>query len=348
MRDWARKLVHELGRPYQLEGNEVTSGTSIGICLYPQGGNNPIELLKRADLALYRAKHIGRHNFQFYDIDLFTEQTGKLDRESAMRTALEKHRFEVYYQPLVDLNSWKVRTVEALLRWNASEMETLLPNAFLDIAEQTGLIVDIGAWALREACHQLHRWQEQGLPDLRLSINCSARQFSDTQFVAGIPALLSEAGIAPSSLELEVPETMLARHPEIKERMSALRAQGIRLTIDNFGTGATPLTDLKDFQIDALKIDKSFIEHLPHRREESAITSAIINLAHNLGITVIAGGVETAEQLAYLKSRDCTGAQGFIFSPPVPAHQFEELMMEGNWSRINRMAPWPEGSGSLH
>ncbi|WP_158597943.1 EAL and GGDEF domain-containing protein [Noviherbaspirillum saxi] len=333
----ARKLVLELARPYELDGQQVISGTSIGLCVFPKDGKNSVELLKRADLALYRAKNFGRHNFQLYTSDLFSEQTWKKDREAALRGALKNHQFELYYQPLVDLSSWKIATVEALLRWNATELETVLPGEFLEIAEQSGLIVEIGEWALREACHQVRRWQARGLSDLRLSVNCSARQFNDPKFVAMIPFILEDEGMMPSSLELEVPEAMLAKHPEIKEQLSNLRALGIRLTIDNFGTGATALIDFKDFGIDALKIDKAFVQHIPHRREDSAITSAIISLAHNLGIRVVAGGVETAEQLAYLKARDCTGAQGFIFSPPVPAHEFEELMLNGSWSRVNRV-----------
>lgn len=339
----ARKLVLELCRPYQLDGNEVMSGTSIGICVYPNEATNSVELLKRADLALYRAKHAGRHTYQFYSADLAPEQAWKRDREAALRTALKNHQFELYYQPLVDLNDWTISSVEALLRWNATDMETVLPNEFIDIVEQNGLIVDIGEWALREACHQVRRWQGQGLRDLRLSLNCSARQFGAPRFVALIPTILHDAGLTPDSLELEVPESMLARHPEIKAQLSDLRACGIRLTIDNFGTGATALSDFADFEIDALKIDKAFVQHLPHRRGDSAIATAIISLAHNLGISVLAGGVETAEQLAYLKSRDCNGAQGFIFSPPVPAHKFEELMLNGSWSRINRLPSLSDG-----
>jgi diguanylate cyclase (GGDEF)-like protein/PAS domain S-box-containing protein len=338
----ARKLILELGRPYQLDGQEVASGTSVGIGFYPGDADNPVELLKRADLALYRAKEAGRHTYQVYTSELFSAQAWKKDREAALRAALQKHQFELHYQPQIDLSSWTITSVEALLRWRATEMEMVLPGEFLQLAEETGLIIEIGEWALREACHQVRLWQGQGgLADLRLSINCSARQFGDPRFVTQIPAILRDAGMAPSRLELEVPEAMLSRYPEIKEQLSELRALGIRLTIDNFGTGATALTDFQDFEIDVLKIDKTFVQHLPHRREDSAITSAIISLAHNLGINVTAGGVETAEQLAYLKARDCTSAQGFIFSPPVPAEKFEELMQESAWSRMNRM-PGPQ------
>jgi diguanylate cyclase (GGDEF)-like protein/PAS domain S-box-containing protein len=336
-RTLARKLILELGRPYQLDGQEIASGTSIGISVYPSDAKNSVELLKRADLALYRAKNAGRHTYQIYTTELFSEQAGKKSRETALRDALANQQFELHYQPQIDLATWKISSVEALLRWRATEREMILPGDFLALAEETGLIVEIGEWALREACHQLRRWQRRGLSDLRLSVNCSARQFGDPRFVAMIPAALRDTGVAPASLELEVPEAMLAQHPEIKAQLTELRALGIRITIDNFGTGATALMDFQEFEIDVLKIDKAFVQHLPHRREDSAITSAIISLAHNLGINVAAGGVETAEQLAYLKARDCTSAQGFIFSPPVPAEQFEELLLSGNWSRINRI-----------
>ena len=332
----ARKLVTELGREYKLDGQDVISGTSIGVAMYPQDAKNSVELLKRADLALYRAKDAGRHNFQFYTAELVSAQNWKRDREAALRAALKNHQFELYYQPQINLHTWRMSSVEALLRWNASEMETVLPDDFLEIAEDTGLIVEIGEWALREACHQVRRWQAQGMTELRLSLNCSARQFSDPDFVGQIPAILQDAGLSPNSLELELPESLLTQHPQIKEQLAELRSVGIRLTIDNFGTGNTALKDFKDFSVDALKIDKAFVQHLPHRREDSAITSAIISLAHDLGIAVVAGGVETAEQLAYLKARDCTGAQGFIFSPPVSVQKFEELILNDSWSRVNR------------
>lgn len=341
----ARKLVTELGRPYQLDANEAMSGASVGISLYPRDARNSVELLKCADLALYRAKNAGRHTYQFYTSDLTSEETWRRNREAALRSALEKHQFQLYYQPQVDLHQWRISTVEALLRWKATELELVLPSEFLNIAEESGMIVQIGEWAMSQACGQLRKWQAQGLAELRLSLNCTARQFNDPKFVDRIPAILHDAGMAPSSLELEIPEAMLARHPEIKERLAMLRALGIRLTIDNFGTGSTAPIDFKEFEIDTLKIDKSFVRHLPYRREDSAVTSAIISLAHHLGIAVVAGGVETAEQLAYLKARDCTGAQGFIFSPPLPPEKFEELMRTGAWSRMNA-AP-PDGGTAL-
>lgn len=337
----ARKLIIELGRPYHLDAHEIISGTSIGISTYPADAKNSVELVKRADLALYRAKSSGRGTYQFYTSELFSEKTQKKDREAALRTALQKHQFELYYQPQIDLNNWKISTVEALLRWQATDLEMILPRDFLEVAEESGLIVDIGEWALRQACQQVRKWQELGLRELRISVNCSARQFNDPRFVKMIRPILEETGLSSSSLELEISESMLADHAEIKEQVAELRSLGVRITIDNYGTGTTSLIDLKEFEVDGLKIDKAFVQHLPHRRKDSAITSAIINLAHDLGIGVSAGGVETAEQLAYLKARHCTSAQGFIFSPPVPAEEFEQLMFSSNWSHMNRQ---PAGS----
>jgi diguanylate cyclase (GGDEF)-like protein/PAS domain S-box-containing protein len=332
----AGKLIEELGRPYQLEQHEVQSGTSIGISTYPADAKNTVELMKRSDLALYRAKSKGRGTYHFYTADLFTEKSWKKDREQRLGSALANHEFELYYQPQVDLNNWKISTVEALLRWQATDQDLVLPSDFLEVAEENGTIVEIGKWALRKACHQLKQWQNQGMPELRMSVNCSARQFIDPEFVKMVGPILDETGLAGSFLELEIAESMLAR-PEIKDQLVALRALGVRITIDNYGTGATALTDLKQLEVDGLKIDKTFVQHLPHRSKDAAITSSIINLAHNLRINVSAGGVETPEQLAYLKSKDCHSAQGFIFSPPIPASKFEELMLSGHWSRINRL-----------
>ncbi len=278
------------------------------------------------------------------------ELASRESRVRALRRALQEGQFELYYQPQIDLRSWKVSAVEALLRWHASELDMLPPRDFLGEAEESGIIIEIGVWALRQACLQIRQWQQKGLSDLRVSVNCSARQFNDPEFMAMVPRVLRETGLAASSLELEIQEALLAQRSEIKEQLSALRMLGIRITVDNFGTGNTALRDLQGLEVDALKIDKAFVCHLPHRREDSAITSAIISLAHSLGIGVVAGGVETAEQLAYLQSRECQSAQGFIFSPPVTADEFEGLLMSGNWSRFNR-APGmedPEGVYRLH
>lgn len=334
----AKKLVDALGLPFYLEGNEIISGASIGICSYPLDARNPVDLMKYADLALYQAKNAGRGNFQRYTLALSQEKDWKKLREQALREALEKQTFSLYYQPQVSLSDWRISAVEALLRWQPDELEMVLPEDFLGLAEETGLIVRIGEWALRQACSQARQWQERGMANLHISLNCSARQFCDAEFVDSILPILKETGLPASCLELEVTESMFTSHPQIREQLARLRREGVRVTIDNYGTGTVALIDLKDFEVDGLKIDKAFVQHLPHRRKDSAIASAIISLAHDLGISVTAGGVETAEQLAYLKARDCTSAQGFLFSPPVSAQEFEKLMQSGHWSRINRLS----------
>ncbi|MGV3653496.1 MAG: sensor domain-containing protein, partial [Noviherbaspirillum sp.] len=344
----AAKLIAELGRPYQLDQQEIKTGTSIGIALYPQDAKDSIELAKRADLALYRAKSQGRGNHHFYTVDLLAEKEWEKHRGQKLGAALANHEFKLYYQPQVDLQSWKVSSVEALLRWQVSDQDMILPDDFLGIAEETGVIVEIGKWALRNACEQARHWLEQGLPKMRISINCSARQFSGTAFVKTVAPILEDTGLSPSCLELEIPESMLAR-PEVKDQLAALRHLGVRITIDNYGTGTTALADLKQFEIDGLKIDKSFVKHVPHRYKDSALTASIIDLGRNLGIDVSAGGVETPEQLAYLKSKHCKKVQGFIFSPPIPAEEFQELMLSGRLSRINPIPPDGETNGKeLH
>lgn len=342
----ARKLIAELGQLYLLEGKEIATGTSIGISTYPIDASGSVEIVKCADLALYRAKSAGRGVFRFYTPELFSEHDWKKNRKDALRNALANHEFALYYQPQIDLANWRIATAEALLRWKTGGMEVMLPEDFLDIAEETGMMVEIGTWALRQACLQMKAWQDKGMHDLRISLNCSACQFADPQFVQSVAPVLEECGVAPSNLELEITESMLSQHPEIKDVLVQLRASGVRITIDNYGTGSTALLDLKEFEVDSLKIDKAFVQHLPYRRKDAAITAAIISLARNLGIDVSAGGVETAEQLAYLQSHDCHSAQGYIFSPPVPADKFEELLHSGSWSRHNR--PLGEDLKMLH
>ncbi|MGB7481366.1 MAG: PAS domain S-box protein [Burkholderiaceae bacterium] len=344
----AGKLVEELERPYLLEQHEVQSGTSIGISCYPADARNMVELMKKADLALYRAKSEGRGKYRFYSADLMMEKEWERVRGERLHRALMNDEFELYYQPQVDLNSWKITTIEALLRWQASEQDMILPGDFLGVAEETGAIVEIGNWALRKACRQLMHWRQR-MPDLRISLNCSARQFSDPEFVKMVGPILEETGLPGRFLELEITESMLAQ-PDAKRQVIALRALGVRITIDNYGTGTHALADLMQLDVDGLKIDKAFVRHLPYRMKDSAVTSSIILLARRLGINVSAGGVETPEQLAYLKSEECNSAQGFLFSPPISAGKFEELMLNGHWSRINQLPQLGEKqpAGRLH
>lgn len=330
----AGKLVERLGQPYQLDGSQIVTGASVGISTCPLDGSDVVDLLKKADLALYRAKSHGRGTWRFYQHPPTGDAAWAAEREDVLRHALANNEFVLYYQPQIDLDTWKISSVEALLRWKMQGVDMVLPNDFLGMAEESGIIVEIGEWALAEACRQVKHWQERGMYGLRIAVNCSAQQFT-TDFIERMTPILRAAGLPDNSLELEVRESMLTSVTGIKSQLRALRALGVRITIDNYGTGTNPLIDLKDFEVDGLKIDRAFVEHLPHRRKDSAIASAIISLAQSLGIDVSAGGVETAEQLAYLKARACTSAQGYIFSAPLPADELETLMMEGHWSRMN-------------
>jgi diguanylate cyclase (GGDEF)-like protein/PAS domain S-box-containing protein len=334
----AGKLVEKLGQPYQLEGSEIMTGASVGISTCPSDGSDVVDLLKKADLALYRAKSHGRGTYRFYQHPPSGVEGWQEERTHALRQALANNEFQLYYQPQIDLESWKM-----------ADVDMALPEDFLSMAEESGIIVEIGEWALAEACRQVKRWQGQGMNGLRVSVNCSARQFS-ADFVERMTPILRAADLPANSLELEVRESMLTSVTGIKPQLQALRALGVRITIDNYGTGANPLTDLKDFEVDGLKIDRAFVEHLPHHRKDSAIASAIISLAQSLGIDVAAGGVETAEQLAYLKARACTSAQGFLFSAPLPAGELEALMLAGHWSRLNdgRTTEFNPASRNLH
>lgn len=330
----AAKLIDRLGQAYSLDDCEIETGTSIGIATFPQDGADVVDLLKKADLALYRAKHRGRGTYQLYQHAQTDVRALQTRREEALRRALHEGELQLYYQPQIALATWKISSVEALLRWKTGEVDLALPIDFLPIAEESGIIVDIGEWALAEACRQVKHWQTQGMDGLRISVNCSARQFT-ADFVQRVAPIVRASGLSECSVELEIRESLLRSVSGITPQLRALRALGMRVMVDNYGTGASPLTGLEEIDVDGLKIDRTFVEHLPHRRKDSAIASAIISLARSLGIDVSAGGVETAEQLAYLKARECTTAQGFLFSAPLPADELESLMLAGQWSRIN-------------
>lgn len=330
----SEKLVQELGRPYQLEQHEVEIGTSIGIAIYPDDAENTVDLMKGADAALYRAKSKGREQWHFLAEDKPVHIKTINDRKACLRNALNNDEFRLYYQPQIDLNSWKISSVEALLRWQASDQPPLLPGDFIGALEEEEIAVEVGRWVLSTACRQVRQWQRRSLPDLRVAINCSAHQCCDRRFLEMICSVIQDTGLACSFLEIEVPESVLV-DPGIRGPLAQLRKHGVRIIIDNFGTGPTSWIELKDMEADGLKIDKQLVQHLPHRHKDSAIAVAITQLAHNLGIRVAAGGVETPDQLAYLKTLDYNTAQGFIFSPPVSSEKFEELMLTGHWSRFN-------------
>ncbi len=277
---------------------------------------------------MYRAKEHGKNNYQFYSSQMNLHSFERLVLERFLRHALEQNEFEVYYQPKIDLATGCVTGMEALLRWMHPGMGMISPTKFIPLAEETGLIVPIGAWVLRAACAQNRAWQDEGLPPLRGAVNLSARQFAQSDLHATIVAVLEETGLAPELLELEITESVTMENPEhAASLLKQLKALGIRLAIDDFGTGYSSLSYLKRFPIDNVKIDRSFIKDIPEDEDDVAITQAVIAMAHSLRLKVIAEGVESEQHVTFLHEHGCDEAQGYLFGAPMPAREFRELML---------------------
>ncbi len=323
----AQKLLTAVAEPLLVEGQEYHLTASIGISAFPGDGENAQTIMKHADIAMYRAKEHGKNNYQFYSSQMNLHSFERLVLERFLRHALEQDEFQVYYQPKIDLVTGCVTGMEALLRWMHPGMGMISPTKFIPLAEETGLIVPIGAWVLRAACAQNRAWQDEGLPPLRVAVNLSARQFAQDDLHALILAVLQETGLAPELLELEITESVTMDNPEhAATLLKQLKALGIRLAIDDFGTGYSSLSYLKRFPIDNVKIDRSFIKDIPDDEDDVAITQAVIAMAHSLRLKVIAEGVESEQHLAFLREHECDEAQGYLFGAPMPAHEFRELM----------------------
>ena len=323
----AQNILNAVGRPYLLAGREYHVTGSIGISTFPDDGQDPATLLKNADIAMYLAKDSGKNNFQFYSAQQNAHSFERLALESSLRHALGREEFVLHYQPKVDIASGAIVGVEALLRWRHPDLAMVGPNQFVPLAEETGLIVPIGRWVLRTACQQAAMWQRDGMPRLSVAVNLSARQFSDDALIDDIRAALEEAALPADCLELEVTESMVMQNPDrAVTTLARLRAMGIAVSIDDFGTGYSSLGYLKRFPIDHVKIDRSFIKDLPHDPDDAAITRAVIAMARSLRMRVIAEGVETREQLAFLREHECDECQGYYLSRPLPAAEFALLL----------------------
>lgn len=327
----ARKLLGLLEAPFTIEGHAFHLSASIGIALFPHDGDDPEQLLKQADMALFKAKDLGRANYQFFSPDLNAAVAERLRVGNDLRAALARDEFRLFYQPRVELATGRVIGMEALVRWEHPELGLVPPSQFIPIAEETGLIVPLGTWVLKEACRQTRAWLDAGLPPMRVAVNVSAvqlNQLSHEQLTATVQEALDEAGLAPEHLELELTESMLMRYRERGvETLSQLRHLGIRLAIDDFGTGYSSLNYLSRFPIDVLKIDQSFIGRMLENPGDAGIVRAVIALGHSLGIKVLAEGVESAEQLQFLRREGCDDLQGFYFSRPVRADEFPALVL---------------------
>lgn len=314
----AKKILNIFVPPFNVDGHELFMSASIGIAIYPMDGDNLDVLLRNVDIAMYHAKEHGRNTFQFYATEMNTKAFERLSLENALRHALERNELFLHYQPQVDLRTGKITAVEALLRWRHPELGVISPLQFIPIAEETGMITAIGEWVLHAACAQNKAWQAAGLPPFRIAVNLSARQLRQPSFIHVIERTLQETGLEPGYLELELTESMLMHNTENAIAMlAALDDMGIDLSVDDFGTGYSSLTYLKRLPINALKIDKSFVSDIPGDLDDAAIAATIIVMAHNLGIRVIAEGVETQEQKNFLGERECDVMQGYLFSRPV-------------------------------
>ena len=320
-------LLAGLSAPYMIDGVELHAIPSIGISLYPDDSNTPTGLLRNADAAMYHAKALGRGNYQFFTEELNRAATERLKLESKLRRAVLREEFELWYQPLLDAADHRLTGFEALLRWRQEDGTLISPDRFIPLAEETGVIVELGNWAIDQACRQLVSWQAMGLDDLRMSVNLSARQLRDSGLIDTVAQALSRNGMSPSALELEITESSVMERPsEAIELLDALKASGVSIAIDDFGTGYSSLSYLKLFPLDRLKIDRSFVSDIETDPNDAAIVTAAVSLAHNLGLRVIAEGVETATQVARLRELGCDELQGYHFSKPLPAPEAEAYL----------------------
>ncbi|MCC2974940.1 EAL domain-containing protein [Massilia sp. IC2-476] len=319
-----------IGEALQIEEHTLVFGSSAGVAGYPADGRDPETLVKHAELAMYRTKQLGRNAVHFYAPHMNAHASDRLALEGALRGALREDQFELYFQPQVDLGSGRVVGTEALIRWRHPHFGTVRPERFIALAEETGLIVPIGAWVLHTACRQNVRWQRAGLGPLRIGVNLSARQFAEPDLVQTVRSVLDETGLQADSLEIELTESMMMADVESAiETMHCLKAMGVKLSIDDFGTGYSSLAYLKRFPVDVLKIDRSFVHDSVLSRDGAAMVDAIISLAHGLRMQVIAEGVETLEQLDYLRGCGCDEVQGHIYARPEPVQMVEPLLRQG-------------------
>jgi diguanylate cyclase (GGDEF)-like protein/PAS domain S-box-containing protein len=320
----AERLIASMAQPFVIKGQEMFVTASIGVACYPADGNDAATLLKNADVAMYRAKQRGRNTFQFFTSDMNTLAFEQLLLENSLRRAIERSEFELHYQPQFATATGQVAGIEALIRWRHPELGLVLPGTFISMAEQNGLIVPIGAWVLQEACRQGRIWHDAGWRFGRIAVNLSARQFASDDLLDTIRAALDKSGLPPAMLELEITESTIMQNPqEAVTLLGRIRDMGVALSVDDFGTGYSSLASLKQYPLDSLKIDRSFVMGIPGDADDVAITEAIIAIARKMRLTVVAEGVETTEQAEFLRKAGCDVAQGFLFGRPASAPDLE-------------------------
>ncbi|WP_121317244.1 EAL domain-containing protein [Paraburkholderia sp. RAU2J] len=328
----ARRILDMIAVPFAVAGNEYYLGASIGISLFPEDGQDVATLMRNADSAMYHAKQRGRNNFQFFTAELNRHLQRRFTIEQSLRRALAADELSLVYQPIVDSQDGRTIGAEALLRWYNTELGNVSPGEFIPVAEDAGLIVEIGGWVLARACAQVAQWRRTLAPDLIVAVNLSPRQFNDG-LLERIAGCLEESGLEPAALELEITERLLMSDSEtVLPILSALSAMGVRMSVDDFGTGYSSLSYLKRFPLHNLKIDRSFVAGLPDHRDSIAITQAVVAMAHSLGMNVTAEGVETVEQAAFLRAIDCDKQQGYLYSRPVGASAYARRLCDAQLS----------------
>lgn len=326
----AKKILAVISEPVYIEGHEIYTSASVGIAVYPMDGDDGHTLIKHADLAMYQAKELDRNNFQFFSREMNIKMLERMMLENSMRRALDKQEFFLVYQPQVDARSGMIIGIEALLRWRHPDLGLLAPDKFITLAEETGFILQLGEWVLREACRQNREWQDQGLPAVRMAVNLSARQFGQYHLDEMIAATLMETGLAPEWLELEITESAVMKNAEENiSILGALKEMGVALAIDDFGTGYSSLAYLKHFPISRLKIDRSFVRDITTKPDDAAIAEIIISMAQTLKLNVLAEGVETRAQMEFLSFHNCIEMQGYLFSRPVQADVLTDMLKQG-------------------
>lgn len=326
----AATILDTLNQPFGLDRHEIPVIASIGIATAPHDGDDLDHLIAHAQTALSHARELGSNQYQFYTPDIQSVSLEKLTLEASLRHALERCEFLVYYQPQVELLEGRIVGAEALVRWQHPERGLVAPGEFIPLAEESGLIAPIGEWVLREACQQVKRWQANGLPAVSISVNLSFRQFNQPDLIRRLVHILKETSLDAAYLELELTESVLVQNVEAaKRRLKALKAQGVKISLDDFGTGYSSLKYLQQFPFDTLKIDRCFVRNINIDTKNAALTTAIISMARGLHLNVVAEGVETQEELTFLRQQRCNTMQGYLFSRPVSADEFEEMLRRG-------------------
>jgi diguanylate cyclase len=327
----AERLLTAMGKPFEVKGHRLCSSASIGVTTADIGYDRPEDMLRDADAAMYSAKSAGKANYVLFDQAMHTQVSARLELEQDLRQALELKQLLLHYQPIVSITTGKLEGFEALLRWKSPKRGLVAPDVFIPCCEETGMIVPIGLWVLTEACRQLTQWQKQFPPfsNLRMSINLSARQLSVPNFADQVKQILQQTGVDPQAISLEITESMMVKNTQaVLGTLQSLRGLGIKLELDDFGMGYSSLSFLHQLPLSGIKIDRSFVKGISERRDYAAVIQAIITLARNLGLSLVAEGIESKDQLVMLQSMDCDKAQGFYFSKPMPAEQAETYIRQ--------------------